>query len=310
MRWSIPLPVLAGVALSAVVPGAVPAADGPLFPDAFLVEHRVIQAGPGDSVLATPPVVDHYGGSWIVSVRPDGGRTVLDLARREMMDVDPARGTYSVLSFDRWGELARRLRRLGSGAGASADDGPGDGPEAAPVELTVTRQAVDGPSVLDKSVLSPPSAALLADDRVERLRVTVAGDDPTAEGPTLDAWVDPRVRLSERALAALESFEAAALGPPDKTVGTSFPAMVAAARREAGGALVLRTARPATMGGDPEVVGTVEDVALRVETGISFPLELVQVPEGFERVPHVLETAVAWSEEDAELRRRMAGVSE
>ena len=32
-------------------------------------------------------MTDYYGGTWIVSVRPDGSRLVIDLARRELTEV-------------------------------------------------------------------------------------------------------------------------------------------------------------------------------------------------------------------------------
>jgi hypothetical protein len=74
--------------------------------------------------------------------------------------------------------------------------------------------------------------------------------------------------------------------------------------------MVIRTLAPAVLDRDLDEAGLIEDVALRVQPGISFPLDLVEIPEGFRRVPHALELSVAWAEEDAEIRRRMTDVSE
>jgi hypothetical protein len=46
-------------------------AQSALFPTPFLVEHRVVQTDADGGTFATPPVTDYYGGSWIVSVRPE-----------------------------------------------------------------------------------------------------------------------------------------------------------------------------------------------------------------------------------------------
>lgn len=295
--------------LAALAAPFAAAADGPLFPTPFLIEHQLLQIDPDGAVLAAPPVVDHYGGSWIVTVRPDGGRTVLDLARHELTTIDPAGGVYSVLSFGRFGELAARLRRaegvapdLKSGAaGAAADD---------PVELRVARLAADAASLTGTRPPDRAAAALLRQPQVVHLRVTAVGDAAADGGATLDAWVDSRIRLSAGALTALEDLEAALAGGPTSANTASFAALLAAARREAGGALVLRTVRPAVLGGDPAVVGLVEDVTLRLEIGVPLPPDLVAMPEGLERVPHVLESAAAWAEDEADLRRRMTDVSE
>lgn len=296
---AVALPLL----LAATVTQA--AGRGPLFPTPFSVEHQVVITDPDGSVFAAPPVVDHYGGSWIVSVRPDGGRTVVDLARREVMDVDPTRGTYSVLTFDRWAELVRRIQRAERGGAAEekSDDSESDGPAVA---YAVTAAQGGG---MDRHAKSAPVAqAPFSASGVRHLLVTPR----SAEAPpaALEVWVDPGLQLSAPALDALEALDRALLGQSTEEARVTYPAMVAAARREADGAFVVRSLRPLRLGGDPAEVGLSEDRALAVDTATSFPLELVEVPEGFRRVPHVLETTASWAESDAELRRRMTDVSE
>ena len=95
----------------AVVLAALPAAaQAPLFPEPFAVEHRLIQTGPDGEAFAADAVTDHYGGSFVVSVRSDGSRMIVDLARRELTEVRPEAGTWWSVSFDRLAELARRVR--------------------------------------------------------------------------------------------------------------------------------------------------------------------------------------------------------
>ena len=110
-----------------------------------------------------------------------------------------------------------------------------------------------------------------------------AGDD----GPTLDAWLDPSVKISPAAREALARIEREALG--------AGPAadLMAAVRDHADGALPLHTRRTAGS-------GLVEDEVLAVTRLEVFPAELVEVPEGLVRVPHPLEVQAAWLEQEAE----------
>ncbi len=64
-----------------------------LFARPFVVEHRIVQTDPDGSVFETPPVTDTYGGSWIVSSRPDGSRVIVDFARREITTVDASKSS-------------------------------------------------------------------------------------------------------------------------------------------------------------------------------------------------------------------------
>ena len=63
----------------------------------------------------------------------------------------------------------------------------------------------------------------------------------------------------------------------------------------------MRTLRPLAASGQ------VEDVTTRLERLERFPNELVQIPEGLRRVPHPLEAAVRFLEEDAERNLVMSG---
>ena len=83
---------------------------GGLFPSPFIVEHHIEQRDGEGGLFTGDTVVDHYGGSWIVSERPDGSRMVVDFDRRELTEVWIQRGSYAVLSFGRFAELQRRLR--------------------------------------------------------------------------------------------------------------------------------------------------------------------------------------------------------
>lgn len=291
------------------VAGGARAAERVLFPEPFLVEHQVVQVDGDGSVFATEPVVDRYGGSWIVSERADGSRLVVDFARREIVEIRPERGAYTVLSFDRFAELSRRLREL-EGAPREADakaDEPNDadlvrdGGEAVfriselPAAKGLVRVAAearrDGPTPAER-------------DGVRHLRVALdSGEDVDSE-PAVDVWLDPRVRLTPDAMDALDGLETEVLGAPDDADAPAFSRYVAAARRSSGGALPVRTERPAARDASRRSAGTVTDVALRVESLASFPRDLVRIPEGLERMVHPLEQMVAFAEDEAELRAR------
>ena len=122
---------------------AAPSAGGAaLFPAPFAVEHGVVQTDADGTRFASEPVTDYYGGSWIVSVRPDGSRLVVDLARRELTEIRPDRSTYSVLSFSRFAELKARLGRAERAPGAqdaAAEARPAGGEQPAEPELACGR---------------------------------------------------------------------------------------------------------------------------------------------------------------------------
>ena len=88
---------------AAVLALAVPisAADAPaavLFPAAFSVEHQLVQTDPDGDTFRAQPVVDTYGGSTLVSVRPGGSRVIVDFARRTVTEVSVEKSTYWTLT--------------------------------------------------------------------------------------------------------------------------------------------------------------------------------------------------------------------
>lgn len=265
---------------------------GPLFPEPFRVAHHLIQEDGDGSRFVGEPVVDTYGGSWIVSERPDGSRLIVDLARRELTEVRADKGVYWTVSFDRFAELQKRLRAA-QGL-APEPDGTAEKAAAQPApELVVTEVA---PETARKS-----GGTSLADrPGVRRLRVTRKDSDKSgAAAPLLDVWVDPSVRLTPGALGAVSSLEAVLSGPDE---AVSPGRALAAVRAKAGGALSVRTVRFLSAPG-----AQVEDETTRLERLERFPSELAEIPEGLRRVPHPLESVVRFLEEDAERNAAMAG---
>ena len=88
-----------------LLPRLAGAQAGSLFPQPFQVRHHLVQDDGDGSRFASDTVTDTYGGSWIISERPDGSRLVVDLTRREVTGIQPDKGTYWTVSFDRLGEL-------------------------------------------------------------------------------------------------------------------------------------------------------------------------------------------------------------
>ena len=263
---------------------------GPLFPEPFRVAHHLIQEDGDGSRFVGEPVVDTYGGSWIVSERPDGSRLIVDLARRELSEVRADKGTYWTVSFDRFAELQSRLRA----AQGLAPEKTAEKAAAPPApELVVTEVAAE--------TAGKSGGTSLADrPGVRRLRVTQKGSDKSgAAAPLLDAWVDPSVRLTPAALGAVSSLETVLAGPDS---GVSPGRALAAVRTRAGGALPVRTVRFLAAPG-----AQVEDETTRVERLERFPSALAEIPEGLKRVPHPLESVVRFLEEDAERNAAMAG---
>lgn len=268
--------VLAGLAL-AVGAGAQ---TGPLFPEPFQVEHHLIQDDGDGNRFTGEPVVDTYGGAWIVSQRPDGSRMIVDLERREMTEVRPADGTYWTVSFDRFAELQTRLR---AAQGLAKPEEP---KKAAAAASSVVVTEVQG----EMRSAAGLSAGISSRAGVRRLQVAQGG------ARALEVWVDPLVRLTPAALAAMDALESAASGRREDAPGR----LLAAARSHAAGAIPVRTVRPLAASGQ------VEDVTTRLERLEKFPGELVQIPEGLRRIPHPLEAAVRFLEEDAERNAAMA----
>lgn len=282
------------VALLAVLLADLPMAaaepPGALFPEPFrVVHHAEIDHGDGEWFVGDS-IIDTYGGSWLVSERPDGGRLLIDFARRELTTITPSRGTYSTVSFAGWAEATERVRtvqglvpapdldRDRAGVRRSAE---GESPTSS---LLVTELSSGSPSARELAMARrgspsastgrrtspelPPAvtglalASTAAADRsgatVRRLRVAAgsAGSDVDREATAvLDVWVDTSLRLTPTALDALEAFERELLAgwtPPPTADPAAAPKaarapspgqLLAAARRHADGAIVLRTER-------------------------------------------------------------------
>lgn len=310
LRLAGPLAVL--VALGAA-PAVLAQAGGALFPEPFVVEHHLVQTETDGSRFESEPVTDYYGGSWIVSVRPDGSRLVVDLVRRELTEIRPDKGVFWTVTFDRLGSLADRLARAErrapepeAGADGGVEAKAGAASSERPPELVVEELGSDG------SVVGKAGALSAGDDSgVRRLRV-VARDRADRPDAGMEVWVDPSIRLRPRALEALRSFESV-VGKPrgPETTGES-PAVsrsMAAARSHASGAMTVRTVR--TLGGDGPRSARVrlEDVTTRLERTDDFPEELVAVPDGLRRVPHPLEGMVTFLEAENERDRALSGTS-
>lgn len=251
---------------------------GPLFPEPFQVEHHLVQDDGDGNRFTGEPVVDTYGGSWIVSQRPDGSRLIVDLERREITEVRTADGTYSTVSFDRFAELQARLRAAQGLATPEETEEPKKVTAAAAIVVAETQGEMRS------------AAGLSAKAGVRRLRVAKEGST------AMEVWVDPSVKLTPAALAAMDALESAASGRREDAPGR----LVAAARSHAGGAVPVRTVRPLPASGQ------VEDVTTRLERLERFPAELVQIPEGLRRAPHPLEAAVRFLEEDRKLDAAMS----
>lgn len=315
---SLPQPVLrlAGPLALLVALGAAAAVSaqggGALFPEPFVVEHHLVQTETDGSRFESEPVTDYYGGSWIVSVRPDGSRLVVDLARRELTEIRPDKGVFWTVTFDRLGTLADRLARAERRAPAPDPEAGADGGLEAkstaasdePPELVVEELGSDG------SVASKAGALSTGDDSgVRRLRV-VARDRADQPDAGMEVWVDPSIRLRPRALRALQSFEAVVGKPRGRQADTRRSAVgrfMAAARSHASGAMPVRTARTLGTDGPRSARVRLEDVTTRLERIDDFPEELVAVPDGLRRVPHPLEGMVTFLEAENERDRALSG---
>ena len=278
---------------------------GQLFPQPFVIEHHIEQSDTDGSRFVSDTVIDRYGGSWIVSERPDGSRVVVDLSRREITEMDPSSGTYTVLSFDQMAELQRRLVRadqaqvgmVESDAGPSSEQGGGRPQE--PRFRVEERSTFEG-----AGKAAGKARALLEGPTVQHLRVTLegAGKAATESPAALDVWVDSRYRLTEAASEALARFESDVLAATARQDEVPFSRYLQAARRQSNGAIPIRTSRPVGAGAAEGAgeVPVMEDVVTRLEALASFPVELVSVPDGYRRVPHPLEQMVSFAEEEAE----------
>ncbi len=255
-------------------------ASSVLFPAAFSVEHQLTQTGPGGDAFQSEPVVDTYGGSTLVSVRPGGSRVIVDFAKRTVTEISVEKSTYWTLTFSQMGELSRRLQK--------ADERPSTAAGRTPNAVVLQNIRVEEVADSVREPLAAPAVPGGPTPRsgVRRFRAFVEN------GPLADVWVDGAVRLSARALEALESFEKEALG--SGAAGVSPAQLVAAARRTADGAVPVRVTRSLSAAG-----GTTEDVVTSLTPLPAFPQKLLLISDGFRRVPSPLEEMVAFAEDEA-----------
>lgn len=281
LRFGVPVLLLSAL-------GAFPAFAAEPFPVPFTVEHQVFDGSLGGAPVESAPVKDTYGGSFLVSERPDGSRMIVDFARREVTEVRTAEGTYWTLSFGRFSDLRRRLREAES-TGV---------PAAPPTRIAAAKPAIRVEEVQESGRSSLRNGLMTTGSVPRRLRASVEG------GATLDAWVDPGApRLTAEGVAALGDFERTVLGAQDGSAGVAD--LLDAIRNREAGALVVRTRRVV---GDGPVAGAdapvVEDVVTRAEPAAALPKALVSIPEGLRRVSSPLEVVVSWAEDEAALRHR------
>ncbi len=295
------------ILLTGLVLATAPVQAQELFPQPFLVEHQLVQSDPDGEVFAADSVVDYFGGSLIVTRRPDDSRGIIDFAARTITEISPDRGTFTVLTFDQLAELRWRLwlaemRQVNPGRAeevAEKRSRPAAEPsfrfEQLPVEAGLESSA-DGLDTVQKA-------------GVGHVRVQLeTGSNKTAtqlESLAVDVWFDSGLRLTEAALDALARFESEVLAEIDDNDEVPPARYVMAARRQAQGAIPVRTRRPASaqaaLAGDASMI---EDVVIRFEPVPELPANLTEIPEGYRRALHPLEKMVAYAEEQAEFFQR------
>jgi hypothetical protein len=270
-------------------------ASAVVFPRAFVVEHQRFETTSDGSTFTTDPVTDYYGGSWLVSVRPNGNRVILDFARHEITEVDVAKGSYWTLTFRQMGDLRQRLQRAEERPANEAAQQARSATAAAGKNEIQIREISEKGNTEGRNPLGSSSSG---GPGVRHLRVSSKGS------ADVDVWVDPSLPLGPAALTVLEAFENDALGATAHRESRTAGEMVAAARRAAQ-ALPIRThslslsLEERSRGGS-----SYEDIALRAEPLPALPAKLLKIGDGFRRVSSPLEVMVAFAEEEAAHRSR------
>ncbi len=260
-----------------------------LFPKAFVVEHQRVETAADGSTFTTEPVTDYYGGSWLVSVRPNGSRVILDFARREITEVDVRKGSYWTLTFRQMGDLRQRLQRAENPPVLKPGEGPPRTAAKARNEIEIRETSGEG----DPGSRSPLGVGSIGRPGVRHLTVSSKGS------VGVEVWVDPALPLGTASLDALEAFENDALGATGVREAHTTPELVAAARRSTQ-ALPVRTRSLLRTSAEPSLgVSVWEDIPLRVESVPTLPEKLLRIGDGFRRAPSPLETMVAFAEEEA-----------
>lgn len=309
-RALLPIVAAAVALLTYTARGSAQSPATPLFPRPFVVEHAVSGRGAGGADMRTPTVTDYYGGSWIISVRTDTSRMVVDFDRREITEIKPKDSTYSVATFDRFADLRRRLHDAQQpppppAGSASASAGPANPAPGAP-SFTFEELPVQAGSEPAPAAAGSGARVLAARAGVRHLRLSrgggtavKAGSGSSATSPWLEVWLDPTVTLTAPALAALSRFNGEVLSGGSASSGPLFSAMLTAAREKTGGAFPIRTLHPVPTTASGTAGSSIEDLVTRLEYVEKFPADLLKVPAGYRRVAHPLEAMVAYLEEEA-----------
>jgi hypothetical protein len=272
------------------------------------VEHQTVQSSAAGVESVSDPVTDYYVGSAIVSVRADESRLIVDFSRREVTEIRSRAGTWSTISFGRMGELRRRLAEA---EGAISSSGPSRGASAGQSASGDRNPAgslvVEPMPEVDRARTSAVESPVLRRGSIRALALFADEKEKRARRPALELWTDSEVRLGAEALAALADFEGGALGAIGATSRAPLLArLMAEGRSRSSGGFVVRSRRP--VGSGPAATW-VEDLVTRLDSnGVSVPPGLLEVPEGFVRVPHPLEGMVGWAEEEASRRLGPASV--
>lgn len=258
----------------------------PLFPSPFTVERQISERNPSGGVEhQTDPITEFYGESYLVAVRPGEDRTIIDFARREIIEVQISKGTYWVLSFSRMRELRERIGRADGSLPREARKPQTGASVAARIRI--------------ESIADGSRAPLASGTMAKHLRASAEGS-----AQVVDAWLDGSIRLTKAAQDAMRSFEDEALGELTAGDGPTLSMMMTALRTAGDGALPVKTSRVVT-GRDGRATGfVVEDTALRVAPIPAFPKKLLVLPESLKRVSSPLEIMAAFEEDEAALRSR------
>ncbi len=288
--------------LSLAFGSALHAQESTLFPQAFEVEHRLVQVD-ADGRFEGDPVKDTYFGSYIVSERPDGSRLVVDLERREMTEIRPKEGVYWAIDFDRFADLRARIARLMSPKGAADVATLAKKSVTAPAQLEVKEVAASASSSRLPAGLAVNEAGL------RHFEVQLEADPGASEpGPKMEVWVDSGRRFSVAASEALDRFESDAFAAPSQEgLSLSAEKALSAVRKVSGQALTLRTVLPLMLGS--REVGSLETEVLSARDLDSFDAEKLKVPEGLKRQSHPLERVLQQLEDEERINDALAGRS-
>jgi hypothetical protein len=281
---SISLASLLLLAASSIVAQAPGASAAVAFPKAFVVEHQHVETEADGSTFTTDPVTDYYGGSWLVSVHANGSRVILNFARREITEVDAAKGTYWTLTFRQMGDLRRRLQKAEERPAATSPQPSRSAQAIQKPEIRIE----EVPETANSTGRTARSASAAGRPGLRHIKASAKG------APAVEVWVDPALPLGPAALTAIESFEHDAVGSTVSSDVRTASELESAARR-AGAGVPVRTRRSPAEGAS----GSFEDVALRAEPLAALPQNLLKIDEGFRRVSSPLENMVAFSEEEA-----------